>query len=184
MSSIAEIGAFVLAAAFRKWLATNHQKPAGIWLQIFKKGSDVASITYAEALDEALCFGWIDGQKQAHDELSWVQKFTPRRARSGWSKINTQHADRLIDAGRMEPPGLAEVDAAKKDGRWHSAYDSPSNASFPEDFLTALGKDDKARGVLRIAQQSQPVRHFVPAANGEEAGNPAEAHGDDSRDVG
>ena len=122
---------------FRKWLAANHDKSDGIWLRIFKKNSETASVTYAEALDEALCFGWIDGQKQKHDDQSWLQKFTRRRAKSGWSRINTGHAERLIKAGRMKAPGQAEVNAAKKDGRWKAAYDSPSNASFPDDFLAA-----------------------------------------------
>jgi uncharacterized protein YdeI (YjbR/CyaY-like superfamily) len=130
---------------FRKWLAANHDKSDGIWLRIFKKNSETASVTYAEALDEALCFGWIDGQKQKHDDQSWLQKFTRRRAKSGWSRINTGHAERLIKAGRMKAPGQAEVNAAKKDGRWKAAYDSPSNASFPDDFLAALGKDPKAK---------------------------------------
>jgi uncharacterized protein YdeI (YjbR/CyaY-like superfamily) len=132
-------------AEFRKWLAANHDKSDGIWLRIFKKNSETASVTYAEALDEALCFGWIDGQKQKHDEESWVQKFTRRRAKSGWSRINTGHAERLIKAGRMKPPGQAEVDAAKKDGRWKAAYDSPSNSTFPDDFLAALSNDPKAK---------------------------------------
>lgn len=145
MTRDTQILAFGSASEFRKWLARNHRLSDGIWLRIFKKGSDTASITYAEALDEALCFGWIDGQKQTHDELSWRQKFTPRRARGGWSKINTQHAERLIRAGRMKPHGLAEVDAAKQDGRWGAAYDSPSNATFPDDFLTALSKAPEAK---------------------------------------
>ena len=139
-----EILAFPNSSAFRKWLTANHRKSPGIWLQIFKKGSETPSLTYAEALDEALCFGWIDGQKQKHDDFAWRQKFTPRRARGGWSKINTRHADRLIAAGRMKPAGQAEIDAAKADGRWQAAYDSPSNATFPEDFLAALAKDKKA----------------------------------------
>ena len=139
------IKSFCSSAVFRKWLARNHRLAGGIWLQIFKKDAATASITYAEALDEALCFGWIDGQKKTHDEISWLQKFTPRRPRSGWSKINTQHVERLTSAGRMKPSGAAEVDAAKKDGRWEAAYDSPSNAALPDDFLTALGKDPKAK---------------------------------------
>ena len=145
MTRDTEILAFASAAEFRKWLSRNHRQPDGIWLRIFKKGSDTASITYAEALDEALCFGWIDGQKQAHDDFSWRQKFTPRRARSGWSKINTQHAERLIRAGRMKPPGQNEVDAAKKDGRWEAAYASPRNATLPDDFLNTLSKVPKAK---------------------------------------
>jgi uncharacterized protein YdeI (YjbR/CyaY-like superfamily) len=132
-------------AAFRKWLAANHGKSDGIWIRIFKKNSDTASISYAEALDEALCFGWIDGQKQKHDDASWLQKFTKRRVKSGWSRINTGHAERLIKTGRMKAPGQVEVDAAKKDGRWKAAYDSPSRSSIPDDFQAALSKDPKAK---------------------------------------
>ena len=112
---------FPSAAEFRRWLQANHRSCDGIWLRIYKKDSGVATVTYAEALDEALCFGWIDGQKQKHDGRSWRQKFTPRRAKSGWSKINTGHAERLIAAGRMRPAGQAEIDAAKQDGRWQAA---------------------------------------------------------------
>jgi len=130
---------------FRKWLARNHRRSEGIWLRIFKKGSGEASVTYAEALDEALCFGWIDGQKQRYDDSSWLQRFTRRRPKSGWSKINTQHAERLIKAGRMKAAGQAEVDAAKKDGRWAAAYHSQSQATFPEDFLAALDRNQKAK---------------------------------------
>jgi uncharacterized protein YdeI (YjbR/CyaY-like superfamily) len=135
---------FRSSSEFRKWLAANHRLPEGIWLRIFKKNSGEASITYAEALDEALCFGWIDGQKQRHDEHSWLQRFIRRRPRSGWSKLNTQHAERLVDAGRMTVAGQAEIDAAKKDGRWMAAYDSPGKATLPEDFLAALRKNKKA----------------------------------------
>ncbi len=132
-------------AEFRKWLAANYDSSDGIWIRIFKKGSETESINYAEALDEALCFGWIDGQKKPHDEFSWLQKFTRRRAKSGWSKINTGHAERLMRSGKMRAAGRAEIEAAKKDGRWNAAYDSPSNATFPEDFLKALSKDPKAQ---------------------------------------
>jgi uncharacterized protein YdeI (YjbR/CyaY-like superfamily) len=139
-----EILHFRSSAEFRKWLAKNHRQPEGIWLRIGKKNSEESSVTYAQALDEALCFGWIDGQKQSHDKSSWLQKFTPRRSRSGWSKINTQHAERLIEARRMKPTGQAQIDAAKKDGRWTAAYDSPSQSTIPEDFLAALRKNKKA----------------------------------------
>jgi uncharacterized protein YdeI (YjbR/CyaY-like superfamily) len=141
----AKIRSFRCSADFRKWLAANHGRTEGIWLRIFKKASGRPSISYAEALDEALCFGWIDGLKHSQDELSWLQKFTPRRTRSGWSKINTQHAERLIRARRMQPPGQAQVEAAKKDGRWTAAYASSRQATFPEDFLTALGKKQNAK---------------------------------------
>jgi uncharacterized protein YdeI (YjbR/CyaY-like superfamily) len=140
-----EILSFRSSSAFRKWLAANHRESDGIWLRIFKKDSQEPSVTYAEALDEALCFGWIDGQKQRHDDLSWRQRFTPRRTKSGWSKINTQHAERLIQAGRMKAAGHAAIDAARKDGRWSTAYDSPSKATVPEDFLAVLRKNKKAK---------------------------------------
>jgi len=140
-----EVRAFRTAAAYRKWLTANHRQSEGIWLRIFKKDSGTTSVTYAEALDEALCYGWIDGQKQKHDDESWLQKFTPRRARSGWSKVNTQHAERLIQAGRMRAAGQAQVDAAKQDGRWQAAYDSPSKAAVPDDFLAALRKNAQAQ---------------------------------------
>jgi uncharacterized protein YdeI (YjbR/CyaY-like superfamily) len=139
-----EIISFRTAIEFRRWLERNHRESPGIRLRIFKKGSRVASITYAEALDEALCFGWIDGQKEPHDETSWGQRFSRRRARSGWSKINTQHAERLMAAKRMQPAGLLEVEAAKKDGRWQAAYDSPKTATVPPDFLAELRKDERA----------------------------------------
>jgi len=139
-----EILCFRSSLEFRKWLAANHRQSDGIWLRIFKKDSGEPSVTYAEALDEALCFGWIDGLKQRHDEVSWRQRFTPRRPKSGWSRINTQHADRLMKAGRMKAAGQAAIDAAKKDGRWTAAYDSPSKATIPEDFLAALRRDKKA----------------------------------------
>lgn len=135
---------FRTPSAFRKWLAANHRQPEGIWLRIFKKDSGEPSVTYAEALDEALCVGWIDGQKQRHDDFSWLQRFTPRRAKSNWSKINTKHANRLTQAGRMKAAGQTVIDAARKDGRWRAAYDSPSRATLPEDFLAALHKNRKA----------------------------------------
>ena len=141
----APIRGFRSPADFRKWLAANHGRTEGLWLRIFKKASGRPSITYPEALDEALCFGWIDGLKHSHDEVSWLQKFTPRRARSGWSRINTQHAKRLIRAGQMQPSGQAQVEAAKNDGRWTAAYASSIHATFPDDFLTALGKNKNAK---------------------------------------
>jgi uncharacterized protein YdeI (YjbR/CyaY-like superfamily) len=129
-----EILSFRAAAEFRKWLAVNHRQSDGIWLRIFKKGSGEPTVTYAEALDEALCFGWIDGQKQLHDKASWRQRFSPRRPKSKWSKINTQHAERLIEAGRMQEAGMSAIEAAKKDGRWTAAYDSQARPRSPKIF--------------------------------------------------
>ena len=141
-----EIKSFPSAPEFRDWLASHHGQTDGIWLCFFKKTSCEESLTYSEALDEALCYGWIDGQAKAYDERSWLQRFSPRRPASSWSKINTQHAERLIRVGRMTPAGLKQVEAAKADGRWNAAYDSPRNASMPEDFLKALHKNKKAKG--------------------------------------
>jgi uncharacterized protein YdeI (YjbR/CyaY-like superfamily) len=137
--------AFKSAADFRAWLSENHDKIDGIWLRIFKKDSGKATVTYAEALDQALCFGWIDGQRKTYDADSFITKFTPRRAKSSWSKLNTQHVERLIKSGLMTPAGTAAVEAAKADGRWQAAYDSHRTATPPEDFLTALGKLKRAK---------------------------------------
>src|ERR1700744_2075653 len=111
-----KIISFTSPPDFRNWLEKNHAGSDGIWLRIFKKDSGEKSITYAEALDQSLCYGWIDGQKKAHDKHSWLQKFTPRRAKSGWSKINTQHAERLIKAGQMTSAGFKAIEPAQADG--------------------------------------------------------------------
>ncbi len=130
--------------AFRTWLEENHLLSTGILLRIHKKGSGVASVSYAEALDQALCYGWIDGQKLPGDESSWLQKFSPHRRKSGWSKNNTKHAERLIRSGEMTAAGLKEVEAAKADGRWSAAYDASSTAGIPDDFLKLLACNKKA----------------------------------------
>jgi uncharacterized protein YdeI (YjbR/CyaY-like superfamily) len=136
---------FTSATQWRGWLAENHTKSVGVWIRIFKKDSAKTTVTHGEALDEALCYGWIDGQTQTYDEQSWLQKFTPRRSRSIWSKRNKEHVARLIKRKRMMPSGLKEVEAAKQDGRWDRAYDSPSNATIPADFLKEVSKDKKAK---------------------------------------
>ncbi|MGE3275069.1 MAG: YdeI family protein [Vicinamibacterales bacterium] len=135
---------FAVSRAFDAWLADNHASSRGIWLRLARKTSDTASITYAEAVDVALAWGWIDGQKRSGDETSWLQKFTPRAAKSVWSKINRQKALALIDAGAMQPAGRAEVERAKRDGRWDRAYDPPSRATVPDDLRTALAGNPKA----------------------------------------
>jgi uncharacterized protein YdeI (YjbR/CyaY-like superfamily) len=145
---------FKTSADFRHWLEKNHTESDGIWLRIFKKDSHEKSLTYAEALDQALCYGWIDGQKKTLDKLSWLQKFTPRRPKSGWSKINTQHVDRLIKAGAMTPAGMEAVEAAKGDGRWETAYASSRNATPPEDFLKELSKNDKAAAFFKTLNKA------------------------------
>jgi uncharacterized protein YdeI (YjbR/CyaY-like superfamily) len=135
---------FAAPRAFSDWLADHHASSRGIWLRLAKKASGAASITYAEAIDVALAWGWIDGQKQRGDEASWLQKFTPRGARSVWSKINRDKALTLIEAGTMQPSGLAEVERAKRDGRWDVAYDPPSRARVPDDLQAALAKNARA----------------------------------------
>ena len=139
------IKSFASSKQWKEWLATNYAiSNNGIWLRIFKKDSDEATITYDEALDEALCFGWIDGQKKVYDEKSWLQKFTPRRSKSIWSKRNKTRVAQLIEEKRMQPSGLKEIETAKKDGRWDKAYDSPSQMEIPADFLAILRKDQQA----------------------------------------
>ncbi len=141
-------------ANWRAWLRKHHTQPTGIQLRLFKKDSGQQVLTYAQALDEALCFGWIDGQKNRYDAESWVQNFSPRRARSGWSKINTAHAERLMKEGRMLPAGLAQVEAAKRDGRWGAAYDSQRGATIPADFLEALAKNKRAHAFFRTLNKA------------------------------
>lgn len=138
------IKAFASQEKWRAWLEKNHAKSNGVWLRFFKKNSGKKTVVYAEALDDALCFGWIDGQTKSYDELSFLQKFTPRRPRSIWSKRNQEHVARLIEEDRMTTAGLKEIEAAKKDGRWERAYDSPKNMEMPADFLKELKKNKKA----------------------------------------
>ncbi|MEJ5994569.1 YdeI/OmpD-associated family protein [Pedobacter sp. Du54] len=141
----APIESFASASAWGKWLAINHGKSDGIWLRIFKKGSGEKTVSYAEALDEALCYGWIDGQKNKFDSNSWIQKFTPRRVRSIWSKRNIEHVERLMDEKRMKAAGMKAFEDAQKDGRIGAAYDSPSNSKVPDDFLKLLENNNQAK---------------------------------------
>jgi uncharacterized protein YdeI (YjbR/CyaY-like superfamily) len=131
--------------AWEEWLAQNHRETTGVWLRLAKKGSTFRSLTHAEALESALCFGWIDAQKKPESAAAWLERFTPRGKRSIWSKINRQKASALIECGRMRDSGLQEVLRARKDGRWEQAYDSPRNATVPEDFQAALDNSAKAR---------------------------------------
>ncbi len=139
-----EIKLFTTPKAWRAWLEKNHTKDEGVWVRFYKKDSGKKSINYAQALDEALCFGWIDGLVNKYDADSYMQKFTPRRSRSMWSKRNREHVARLIMEKRMTPAGLKAIESAKADGRWESAYDSPKNMKVPEDFLKELKKNKKA----------------------------------------
>jgi uncharacterized protein YdeI (YjbR/CyaY-like superfamily) len=132
--------------AWSKWLASNYASSRGLWLKIAKKGSSAQSVTYAQALEVALTWGWIDGQKGKLDEAWWLQRFTPRGPKSLWSKINRAKAIGLIEAGKMKQPGLAEVERAKKDGRWEAAYDSQSRARIPPDLARAFATNPEAAG--------------------------------------
>lgn len=137
--------AFATAWDWERWLRRNHAASPGVWIRFQKKGSDKASVTYDEAVEGALCYGWIDGQLRPKDASSWLRKFTPRGPRSVWSRINREKAERLIRKGRMAPAGLEAVQRARKDGRWEAAYHPPSDAALPADLQAALNKDPEAR---------------------------------------
>jgi uncharacterized protein YdeI (YjbR/CyaY-like superfamily) len=136
--------AFDGPAAWRAWLDEHHRTAGGVWVKMAKKASGIPSVTHPEALEEALCYGWIDGQRRTLDDQWFLQRFTPRRPRSTWSKINCAKVERLLDAGRMRPAGLAEVDRAKADGRWDAAYEPPSKATVPPDLQRALDRNPAA----------------------------------------
>jgi len=135
---------FAAQKDWEAWLKKHHSDPTGIWLKIAKKDSGIPSVTYSEGLDGALCYGWIDGQKAPLDDRYWLQKFTPRRPKSGWSKINCDRAASLMEEGKMKLPGQRQVDLAKADGRWDSAYDSQSKITVPPDLQKELDKNPKA----------------------------------------
>lgn len=129
---------------WRAWLEQHHGSP-GVWLKFAKKGSPTSTVNYAEALEEAICYGWIDGQVRRFDEHFYLQRFTPRRPRSKWSQLNREKAERLIEQGKMAPAGLAQVQAARQDGRWEAAYPAQSAATVPEDFAQALERNPEAK---------------------------------------
>jgi uncharacterized protein YdeI (YjbR/CyaY-like superfamily) len=129
---------------WESWLERSHESSPGVWLELAKKGAAVVTVTYAEALDGALCFGWIDGQKAALDERFWLQRFTPRRPRSRWSQINRERADALEREGRMRAAGVAQVERARQDGRWEAAYAGQRTALVPEDLRSALAANPRA----------------------------------------
>jgi len=136
---------FASQKKWASWLAEQHAKSLGIWLKLAKKDSGITSVTYDEALDVALCYGWIDGQKKGFDDKYWLQKFTPRGSKSIWSKINTVKAEKLIASGEMKSAGLKAIELAKRDGRWAAAYESQKNISVPDDFQSVLDKNKKAK---------------------------------------
>jgi uncharacterized protein YdeI (YjbR/CyaY-like superfamily) len=131
------------------WLEKNHGKSAGLWLRIAKKGSRVGSVSYQEAVEVALCYGWIDGQKKPESDQAWLQRFVSRSSRSVWSKINREKALALIASGQMQTAGLEAIESAKKNGRWDAAYDSPSGATVPSDFQAALDANPRAAAFFK-----------------------------------
>ena len=148
----AKIKSFRTEAAFERWMKANHARETEIWLKVHKKGSGLPTVTSAQALDVALCWGWIDGIRKSLDDQSFLQRYTPRRARSIWSQINRDHVARLTAAGRMMPHGQRQVDAARADGRWDAAYApmrSASHATIPEDLRAAIEANPRARKTFR-----------------------------------
>ena len=136
------------------WLEKNHAASTGLWLRTAKKGSSLKSVSYQEALEVALCYGWIDGQKRPENDEAWLQRFCPRSARSVWSKINREKALALIESGEMKPAGLAAIEDARNNGRWESAYDSPGNAAVPADLQAALDANPKAAAFFKTLNRA------------------------------
>jgi len=143
-AAAAKVIAFHDTAEFESWLADNVDRSAGVWLKLAKKGSGIASLTDDEAVDIGLCYGWISGQRKSFDEVYYLQKYVPRRPNSRWSQVNVRKVEQLVAAGRMRPPGLAEVAAAKADGRWDAAYESQRDATVPPDLAAALSASPAA----------------------------------------
>ncbi len=150
---------FTHRAAWKKWLDRNHATSSGVWIHFAKKASGIPSVTYAEALDVALCYGWIDSQKKGHDEKTFLQKFTPRGARSIWSTINRDKVRALTESGDMHAAGLAEVERAKKDGRWDAAYEGQARAQIPPDLQAEL--DARPRAAKFFAKLSSQNRYAI-----------------------
>ncbi|HVX54799.1 YdeI/OmpD-associated family protein [Nocardioides sp.] len=159
------------AAAWHDWLAANHATSPGVWLVLSKKGGTTTTLDYAQALDEALCFGWIDGQVRRRDDQTTFQRTTPRGPRSRWSRRNVDHVTRLIEEGRMTPAGLAAVEAARADGRWDAAYAGPATAQTPEDLLAAIAEVPAAQAMYDVltSQNRYALYHRLSAIKGEQA---------------
>lgn len=146
--------AFVSPKDLGKWLRANHSTESELWVKIFKKRTGIPSVTWDEVVIETLCWGWIDGVKKSLDDEAYLQRITPRKARSNWSKKNTEHVERLIEDGRMKEPGLVHVRAAKADGRWKNAYAPPSEMKVPADFIAALESKPKAKKFFETLNKS------------------------------
>ena len=150
---------FASAREWEEWLEANHAAGTGVWIKIAKKDAGIDSVRYPEVLESALCFGWIDGRREALDETFFLQRFTPRQPRARWSRINRDRAERLIAEGRMRPAGLAEVERAKADGRWDAAYDSQSRIAVPEDLQRQLDARPQAKAFF--AQLNSQNRYAI-----------------------
>lgn len=160
------IVAFSSQQEWQDWLAANHAAAPALWLKLAKKGSGQETVTYDEAVETALCYGWIDSQKRAFDEAFWLQRFTPRKPRSIWSKVNCAKAEELIADGQMQPAGLAAVEQAKANGQWEAAYDSQSTAAVPDDLQTALEQNPDALAFFATLNSSNryAILHRVMTA--------------------
>lgn len=150
------------AAAWEAWLAAHHQRPAGVWLKLAKKGSGIPAPTSDEVVDVGLCYGWVSGQRRSGDESFYLQKYVPRRPGSLWSKVNVDKVERLLTAGRMREPGMAEVRAAQADGRWEAAYESQRDATVPPDVVAALDADPDAQTIFASLGRSAQYRMYLP----------------------
>lgn len=154
MADELEVRTFSSQAKWRTWLEQNHATAPGLWVKLAKKGSGITTVDYQQAVEVALCYGWIDGLVRRLDDDFYIQRFTPRRARSKWSKINRAKVEELIAGGKMKPAGLAEIERAKADGRWDAAYDSPSTMEVPDDLTRELKKNPKARRFFESLSRS------------------------------
>ena len=162
----AEVIAFRDAAEFETWLIDNVDRSAGVWLKIAKKGSGIASMTGDEAVDIGLCYGWISGQRKSLDERYYLQKYVPRRPKSRWSQVNVRKVEELTAAGRMRPSGLAEVEAAKADGRWDAAYEPQREATVPPDLAAALAASPLAAKAFAALSRTSQYAVILDAVTG------------------
>jgi uncharacterized protein YdeI (YjbR/CyaY-like superfamily) len=157
-----EIIAFRDVAAWESWVANNHELQAGVWLKMAKKGSGIPSVTDDEVVDVGLCYGWVSGQRKSFDESYYLQKYVPRRPKSLWSKVNVDKIEKLLAAGRMREPGMAEVRAAQADGRWDAAYESQKHATVPPDVVAALQENKEAKDFFDSLDKTDQYRLYLP----------------------
>jgi uncharacterized protein YdeI (YjbR/CyaY-like superfamily) len=150
------------SAEWETWLESHYEQPGGVWLRIAKKGSGKTSVTISEALEIALCYGWIDSQRKGYDQTYYLQRYSPRRPKSPWSKLNVERAEALMAAGRMQPAGLLEIEAAKKDGRWNAAYESQRNVSIPSDLEAALAQNVQAQNTFSLLDKTAQYAIILP----------------------